>query len=264
MGKDVEILLTPLSILGGIAVVVTLFRGFYALLSDWKPNWHRASRGVGAGLLVVILGAICVFVAKGKFLVEKTDLIHLREIANGAYERHDCTSTVQLMDWAIPFQPGEESLYRVRARANKRLGNHRRDIEDRMEVLRLNPTRERNHLPIIEDYIFLREYQSAEGWIDKYRDKLTDPDVKEMFEFFAVVCEILKGENASSRLTTFRNRVSTQPLSKRFAENFWEWDALIGFAERSAEPSKTAILQLIDLLIRTSGAQVKLQAWECQ
>jgi len=212
-----------------------LFLGKYASSIDVPPRQNIEAFG------------------KDKFVVDKKDLLMLREIAQTAQNNKDHDAVVKLMTWVIQFQPDEESFFHLRAHAYRSLGEYRMEIEDRKVVLRLNPGFEKNHLPIIEDYILLKEYDNAQRWIRENKGSISDHDSRIMFDFFDLVCEILRREEYSSQMVAFKKAISDYPLSKDFAERFWRWHVLLDFVDRTAPPqAKILIKQLVDTLKQTA------------
>ena len=237
-------------IVGVIGSLVSIYLGIVFIFEHWKTQWSWRRRFGVSGAILVVLLVIAFFVARGKLLVGKKDLLELREIANGAYEVKDYGTTVRLMSWALRFEDGEESFYRERARAYKRQGDYRNEIRDRIRVYELNPGRETNHLPIIEDYILLGECNDAQSWIRAHENSIKESDEKTMFGFFGLVCDILAGKEYTSEEIEFRQRVAQYPLTEHFSRHFWDWETLPRFVEQSSpsEQQKDKIENLIHLL----------------
>lgn len=242
-----------LTIVSAMSSFITIFLGFMFIFEHRKPNWSLRRRIGVAGACLVALIALSVGAVRSKVFVDKKDLLGLREIADGAYEAKDYGATVKLMEWAIHFNDNEESFYRSRARAYKRMGEYRKDLEDRKKVLQLNPARELNHLAMIEDFILLKENRNAEAWIREHENLPKGSDEKTMFQFFGLVCTILDGQEHSLQEKEFRTRISQYPLTKRFVEK-WDWQFILTFLEQNpiSEQSKAEIRELIQVMKDTA------------
>jgi len=118
----------------------------------------------------------------------------------------------------------------------------------------LNPAREQNQLPIIEDYILLKQYDNAQAWIHDHKKEIADQDVRVMFSFFDLVCMILKQEEHTARSKEFQLELVKAPLSKQFVEKFWKPEFLISFLNDNPFPqaSKTEVTNLIQALQETA------------
>lgn len=247
---------TFLTIFAIIGTSATLFFGFLYFSERLFRRWSILRQGIVAFLATLIVLGLSAWVGRGKFLVEKQDLLRLREIAARAYDRGEYDATVRLITWALKFQSDDEEFYRIRARAYKRLGPdyYRSEIEDRKIVFRLNPARELNHLPLIEDYVLLNDCKSASTWIRGHESALRDSDVRIMFRFFDIVCQILEGREYSGAVARFRAELVGHPLSKHFATRFWEWGDIIAFVGRSPIPesARAAIKDLVQVMRDTA------------
>jgi tetratricopeptide (TPR) repeat protein len=247
-----------LTILAVLAAIVQIFFGFLFYVERSRPtkSWPLLKQTGAAGVLVLLFTGFCAWRAKDKVFVDKQDLQDLREIADGANQKQDYDAAVKVATWALRYEPDYEEMYRIRARAYKRKGPdfYRDEISDRQIVLRLNPTRELNHLPIIEDYILLKEYQSARAWIKEHKGSLRDQDETIMFEFFDLSCDIAEGRDYASRMREFQTSIQHQPLSKKFVERTWEWDYLETFFKQNpfSESKKAAIKNTIQLMKTTA------------
>jgi hypothetical protein len=242
------------SIVAAIASVVSIYLGITYIFEHAKKNWSPTRQHVVSACILIVLLVIAGLLVRGKLVVGKQDLLELREIANGAYEVNDYGTTIRLMSWAIRFEDDEESFYRERARAHKRQGDYRNEIRDRIRVFALNPSRETNHLPIIEDFILLGECDNARAWIRDHENSIKESDEKTMFGFFGLVCDILGGREYSSEEVELRKRVSQYPLTEHFAKKFWDWETLSTFVEQSSisEQQKENVRSLVQLLQGTS------------
>jgi tetratricopeptide (TPR) repeat protein len=152
-------------ILGVLAAFVQIFFGFLYYLDRLRPCWSPLRRGFWASLLTLAVVLLSAWAARDKILVEKRDLFELRQIADSAYKKADYDVSARTLKFALRFDSGDEDLHRRLARSYKRLGDYRAEIEERKIAFRLNPSRDENHLAIIEDYILLKEYDNAETWI---------------------------------------------------------------------------------------------------
>jgi|SRR5579864_1560107 len=237
------------------SAILTILVSSLALIKHFRSAWPQRRQLYVAGLCVLLFIGVSALFVRGKVFVDKKDLLGLREIADSAYEFKDYGATVKLMDWAIQFNDNEESFYRSRARANKRMGNYQMDLDDRMRVLKLNPARELNHLPIIEDFILLGQNQNAEGWIREHESSIKEPDEKTMVQFFGLVCTILERREYSPQLKEFRTKISQYPLTKRFVAK-WDWQFILTYLEQNpiSEQSKATIRELIQAVKDTAKA----------
>jgi len=251
-------------LVNGIAAVIQIFFGFLYYVDHLKSGWSLYKRtALGFSLLAAFL-CISGWITRTKTLVDrnatfvdKNDLLlPLREITDSALKKDDPDTAVKVATFALRFHPHDEDILRKRARAFKRLGPqyYKDEIRDREQVVLENPDRQENHLPIIEDYILLKEYDNAESWMQHHASAITDHDVKLMFEFFGVVCQVLKGEEYSSTVANFERHVKQTPLSKNFVEKFWISKYLIDFVNQNPLPesSKKTIRDLDDLLRQTA------------
>jgi tetratricopeptide (TPR) repeat protein len=239
-----------------VASLIGIFFGFLYYVERLRKHWPLWKQGAAALLGLVILVAIPVVIFRDKVLVDESDLITLREIADAANKTGDYDAAVKLTTWAVQFKPDDEELYRTRARAYKHKGPqfYPDEIADRQLVLRLNPTRELNHLPIVEDYILLKKYESARKWIGDYRNSIKSHDERMMFDFFEIVCDVLEARNSTTRADEFTTSVRNRPLSKKFVNNTWEWNYLDSFLDQNPFPatSKQTIKDLVIFLKSTA------------
>ncbi len=220
--------------LGGIAAVVQIFFGFLYYVDLAKPKWSLRKRSALSFLFLAVFVGISGWITRNKTHFD---------------------TTVKAATFALRFRPDDEELLRMRARSYKRLGPeyYRDEIADRERVIIRNPDRQENYLPIIEDHILLKEYDIAEAKMRQHASTITDHEIKLMFEFFAVVCKILKGEEYSSVVYNLEKNVSQTPLTKKFIES-WNSKYLIDFVNENSfpEPSKRKIKELDDLLRQTA------------
>jgi hypothetical protein len=243
--------------LDGIAAVVQIYFGFLYYIDRLRSNWSLLKRGALCFTFLTIFLCFSFWITRDRTFVDKNDLrLPLREIAESAYKKSDFDTTVKAVTFALRFHPDDEDLLRMRARAYKRLGPqyYEDEIRDRKLAVIYNPDRQENHLPIIEDYILQKKYDNAEAWIEQNANKITDHEVKLMFEFFAVVCQILKGEEHTSAVKNLESEIRKTPLSKKFIENFWSSKYLMDFLNENPFPesSKKTIKELDDLLRQTA------------
>ena len=196
--------------LGVVAICITNFRELLAWFTNFKAPWTPRTRKIRATavLLLLILGSYLMIRSKSKVCASKQDYLRLREVATDAYRRQDYNSVIGIMSWVQQFQYDDDSMFRLRALAYKRLGDYRREIADREKAFHLNPGRERNHLPIVEGYILLRENDNAEAWMQRYRGVITNSDTKTMFDFLYLICGVLKGNEHSSRVAQLKGNNS--------------------------------------------------------
>jgi tetratricopeptide (TPR) repeat protein len=242
-----------LTIISAFSSLVTIYLGFMFIFEHRKPNWSLRRRMGVAGACLIALIALSFGAVRSKVSVDKRDLLGLHEIADSAYDAKDYGATVKLMDWAIRFDDNEESFYRSRALAYKRMGEYRKDLEDRKKVFQLNPARELNQVAMIEDFILLKENRNAEEWIGKYENSIKGPDEKTMFQFFDLVCAILEGREYSPQLKEFWTKISQYPLTKRFVGK-WDWQFILAYLEQNtiSEHSKATIRELIQVMKDTA------------
>ncbi len=244
-------------LLDGIAAIVQIFFGFlYYIDRLAPPKWSLFKRGAVGFSFVAIFLSISFWIAGNRTFVDKNDLfLPLREIAESASKKNDFDTTVRAATFALRFRADDEELLRMRARAYKQLGPeyYKDEIADRQRVVVHNPDRQENHLPIVEDYILLKEYDNAEAWMQHHASTITDHEIKLMFQFFAVVCQILKGEEYSSAVNNFETNIRKTPLTKKFIEG-WKSKYLIDFLNENPFPesSKKKIKELDDLLRQTA------------
>jgi tetratricopeptide (TPR) repeat protein len=236
------------------SAILTILVSSLALIKHLRSAWPQRRQLYVAGLCLLLFIGVSALFVRGKVFVDKKDLLGLHEIADSAYEAKDYGATVKLMDWAIQFNDNEESFYRSRARAYKRMGDYRKDLEDRKKVFQLNPARELNHLAMIEDFILLKENRNAEAWIGEHENSIKGPDEKTMFQFFDLVCTILEGREYSPQMKEFRTKISQYPLTKRFAEKTWDWQFILTYLEQNpiSEQSKATIRGLIQVMKDTA------------
>src|SRR5437879_9820452 len=142
-----------LGIISVFSSFVTIYLGFVFIFEHWKNTWSRRRQMLVALACLVVLFVISVLAVRGKFLGDKEDLLQLRQIADRAYDHGDYDAAIKLTSFALRFQKDDEELYRIRARAYKRLGPayYPKEIEDRKVEWNLNPARQQNQLFIIED-----------------------------------------------------------------------------------------------------------------
>lgn len=237
-----------LQVFSGIAICITVIRGISAFISDVRPGLARSKRWIAVAVGIAVLAGVGLLLRQGKYVASRYELLTLREIAEQAHQSEAPTVAIRLMSWAIQFEPDEESFYRVRARGYKRTGDYQNEIVDRKKVLELNPGRERNHLPIIEDYILLKEYDHARQWISEHRRTIADQDVQTMFDFFDLLIAALKNEEHLSQVSNFRARAARFPLTNDF-KAFWDWTVLDSFmATNSPRPFQPTYRELVSQL----------------
>jgi hypothetical protein len=239
-----------LAIFAVFASAVTIFTGCVQYVNWLGSTWAKRSRVIVTFLFFFVVVGIIVWagwsLSKTRLIVKKQDFLTLRETADGANKRGDYDTTIGLVTWTLQFDRNDEALYRTRARAYKHKGPayYEREIEDRKVVVRLNPARELNQLPIVEDYVLLKRYEAAQAWISKHEGSINNNNVRTMFGFFHVVCLVLQGNDSASAIANFHRDVTDHPPTKSFVTDFWKDRYLLSFLnENPILPSSKATIE---------------------
>ncbi len=111
-----------LTILAAAAAFVQIFFGFLYYVERLKKTWGLGRQATVAGVLLLGFVGLCVWITRDKIFVNKQDLLLLREIADDANKKEDHDAAARIATWTLQYDPDDEELYRIRARAYKRKG----------------------------------------------------------------------------------------------------------------------------------------------